>query len=59
MLVDVLVHSASAALHYQLGSGQLGSGQLGSESAAAVHVSQASHSLSVLDSASGHMTVEP
>lgn len=54
MLVDVCVHSVSAALHYQLGSGQLGSG-----SAAAVRVTQASHSLSVLDSASGHMTVEP
>jgi hypothetical protein len=54
MLVDVFVHSASAALHYELGSGQLGSG-----SAAVVHVSQASHSLSVLDSASGHIAVEP
>jgi hypothetical protein len=59
MLVALCVHSGSAALHYQLGSGQLGSGQLGSGLAAAVHVIQASHSLSVLDSASGHMTVEP
>jgi hypothetical protein len=54
MLVNVFVHSVSTALHYQLGSGQLGS-----RSAAAVHVTQASHSLSVLDSASDHMTVEP
>jgi hypothetical protein len=49
MLVDVRVHSVSAALHYYLGSG----------SAAAVRVTQACHSLSVLDPASGHMTVEP
>lgn len=49
MLAALCVHSASAALHYQLGRW----------SAAAVHVTQASHSLSVLDSASGHVTVEP
>jgi hypothetical protein len=49
MLADVCLHSASTALHYYLGSGL----------AAAVHVTQASHSLSVLDSASGHLTVEP
>ena len=49
MLVDVRLHSASAALHWQLGSG----------SAAAVHVTQAGHSLSVLDSTSAHVTAEP
>lgn len=54
MLVDVFVHSASAALHYELGSGQLGSG-----SAAAVHVTQPSHSQSVLAPTSVHATVEP
>jgi hypothetical protein len=54
MLAALCVHSASAALHYQLGSGQLGSG-----SAAAVHVTQASHSLSVFASTSVHATVEP
>lgn len=48
MLVDICVHSVSAALHYQLGSG----------SPATVHLTQARLSLSVHDSASGHMTVE-
>jgi hypothetical protein len=49
MLVDVSLHSASAALHYQQGSW----------SVAADHVTQATHSLSVLGLASGHVTVEP
>jgi hypothetical protein len=48
MLVDLCVHSISAALHDQQGSG----------SAVAVHVTHASHSLSVLDSASAQVTVE-
>ena len=58
MLVDVL-HSASAALHWQLGSEQLGSEQLGNRSEAAVHVTQAGHSPSSLDSTSAHVTTEP
>lgn len=49
MLAALCVHSASAALHYNLGRW----------SAAPVQITQASHSLSVLDSASGHMMVEP
>jgi len=49
MLGDVCLHSASAALHYNLGRW----------SAAPVQTTHASHSLSVLDSASGHVTVGP
>jgi hypothetical protein len=54
MLVDVRLHSASAALHWQLGSEQLGN-----RSAAAVHVTQAGHSPSSLDSTSAHVVAEP
>ena len=49
MLVDVRLHSASAALHWQLGSG----------SAATAHVTQAGYRLSALDSTSAHVTAEP
>jgi hypothetical protein len=49
MLVDVHLHSASAALHWKLSSG----------SAAAVHIIQAGHSLSALDSTSAHLSAEP
>lgn len=49
MLAALCVHSASAALHYQLGRW----------SAAAVRINHASHSLSVLASTSAHATVEP
>lgn len=53
MLVDVRVHSASTALHWQLGGGLLDSG------AAAVPVIEVIHRLSALGSASNHLTVEP
>jgi hypothetical protein len=49
MLVDVRLHSASAALHWKLGGG----------SAAAVHVTQVSRSPSALGWASAHVTAEP
>jgi hypothetical protein len=49
MLAALCVHSASAALNYNLGRW----------SAAPVKITHASHSLSVLDSASAHVTVEP
>lgn len=54
MLVNLRLHSTSAALHWQLGSEQLGN-----RSATAVHVTQASHSPSSLDSTSAHVTTEP
>ena len=49
MLADVCLHSASAALHYYLGSG----------SAAPVPVIHVSHSQSVLARMSGSATVKP
>jgi len=49
MLADVCLHSASAALHYYLGSG----------SAAPVPVTHVSHSQSVLARTSGSVTVGP
>ena len=47
MLADVWLHSASGALHCNVGS----------TSAAPVPVTRVSHGQSVLDSASGHVTV--
>jgi hypothetical protein len=49
MLVDVCLHSASAALHYYQGS----------SSAAPVPVTHVSHSQSVLAPTSASVTVEP